>query len=484
MAETKSNGLDEMFRSLRLPPNGICDVGIPFTSLTDSWAMACGDTRPARPAASAPPQRSKKPRSLELGGAAPAPASAGQGPARPLRANTGSRPKESVPASKSMQATGREAAPQRAREEQGHVPHTAAHPQRHTGKKLEHSTRQKLAQPDSSRQVPMASGTLPLEAAGQPAAPAAPIAGLASAPGTAVGSLNIEDDSDEDVFWQSLPGQQSASEEEDGAGGYKQTLDSMPGCCKCNYAKQVPEAPTYFPSEDEFRDPFAYIASIREEASKFGIARIIPPPSWDPPCALDRISQPRGGSSGDGFCFTPRKQFTSHLCMRAPHSFGPGLGSGWGGRDAKGGPARSGRGDKQEAAPPPPPPEVPVIPPAASLTQRASGVTEACMETQRQEMQLGQQPGRQPQQQQQQQQQQASPRPSASLPSQHQHQQAACSPTDEQQQQQQQQQQPGTQAQAIAVAAAQLAPGGAQGLQRRGPLDHLFCAVALAGPAP
>ena len=47
------------------------------------------------------------------------------------------------------------------------------------------------------------------------------------------------------------------------------------------------EAPTFRPTEEEFRDPMAYIRSISEKASKYGICKIIPPDNWNPEFAID-----------------------------------------------------------------------------------------------------------------------------------------------------------------------------------------------------
>jgi histone demethylase JARID1 len=47
------------------------------------------------------------------------------------------------------------------------------------------------------------------------------------------------------------------------------------------------EAPSYRPTTEQFKDPVRYIESIREEAQKYGIVKIIPPDSWKMPFAID-----------------------------------------------------------------------------------------------------------------------------------------------------------------------------------------------------
>ncbi|VAI94408.1 unnamed protein product [Triticum turgidum subsp. durum] len=68
------------------------------------------------------------------------------------------------------------------------------------------------------------------------------------------------------------------------------TTTSAAGCAAAatdtGYAP-VPEAPVFRPTEEEFADPLAYVARIRPAAEPYGVCRIVPPPSWSPPGALD-----------------------------------------------------------------------------------------------------------------------------------------------------------------------------------------------------
>jgi len=47
-------------------------------------------------------------------------------------------------------------------------------------------------------------------------------------------------------------------------------------------------APIFRPTEEEFRDPFKYIESIRPQGEKAGICKIIPPKSWKPQFSVDQ----------------------------------------------------------------------------------------------------------------------------------------------------------------------------------------------------
>ncbi|KAL9094407.1 MAG: hypothetical protein Q9165_003257 [Trypethelium subeluteriae] len=47
------------------------------------------------------------------------------------------------------------------------------------------------------------------------------------------------------------------------------------------------EAPTYRPTEEEWKNPFEYVQKIRPEAQQYGLCKIVPPDSWNPDLAID-----------------------------------------------------------------------------------------------------------------------------------------------------------------------------------------------------
>jgi histone demethylase JARID1 len=47
------------------------------------------------------------------------------------------------------------------------------------------------------------------------------------------------------------------------------------------------DAPTFRPTEEEFKNPMEYIRRISPEGRKYGICKIIPPDGWNPDFAID-----------------------------------------------------------------------------------------------------------------------------------------------------------------------------------------------------
>jgi jmjN domain len=66
----------------------------------------------------------------------------------------------------------------------------------------------------------------------------------------------------------------------------------QPNCPKPEPKQSRPhglqEAPTFRPTEEEFRNgPVDYIKTIEAEGRKYGIVKIVPPDGWNPDFAID-----------------------------------------------------------------------------------------------------------------------------------------------------------------------------------------------------
>ncbi|XP_014756923.1 lysine-specific demethylase JMJ18 isoform X2 [Brachypodium distachyon] len=57
-----------------------------------------------------------------------------------------------------------------------------------------------------------------------------------------------------------------------------------------SHRPEIDDAPVFTPTEEEFEDVIGYITSICPLAEKYGICRIVPPPSWRPLCPLKEKS--------------------------------------------------------------------------------------------------------------------------------------------------------------------------------------------------
>jgi len=60
----------------------------------------------------------------------------------------------------------------------------------------------------------------------------------------------------------------------------KKTLGPKRTDTSCPSLEKTNDSPVFHPSEEEFRDPAAYIKRIRCDAEKFGVCVIVPPDSW------------------------------------------------------------------------------------------------------------------------------------------------------------------------------------------------------------
>ncbi|EOA28665.1 hypothetical protein CARUB_v10024888mg, partial [Capsella rubella] len=74
----------------------------------------------------------------------------------------------------------------------------------------------------------------------------------------------------------------------------------------------IAEAPSFFPTPEEFEDPISYIEKIRPRAERYGVCVIKPPRNWTPPCRV------KEKSLWEGTKFPTRIQVVDLLQNREP----------------------------------------------------------------------------------------------------------------------------------------------------------------------
>ncbi|KAI8556170.1 hypothetical protein RHMOL_Rhmol05G0231000 [Rhododendron molle] len=103
------------------------------------------------------------------------------------------------------------------------------------------------------------------------------------------------------------------------------------------------EVPVFYPNEEEFKDTLKYMENVRHRAEKYGICRIVPPPSWKPPCPLmdkniwdkskfptriQRIDKLQNRNSRKRMLKTHNDKRKKRRCMKNGVDYGSGTGTG------------------------------------------------------------------------------------------------------------------------------------------------------------